>query len=121
MRSSSMRFSAIFVGFFLLISGHTLAQDKDTTKLKKAIETIKDSKLTKRVTESITQTPSLDNDTPQKSEEHFLPYEGKIIRKILINPISFDRNVTDTTRKIENTVQRVANALHSNSKHWMLR
>src|SRR5690349_6367941 len=109
MRSSTMRLSAIFVGLFLMISGHALAQENDTTKLKKAIENIKDSKLTKRVTEAITRTPTPDNETPQKSEELFMPYEGKIIRKILINPISFDWNVTDTTRKIENTIQRVAN------------
>jgi hypothetical protein len=116
-----MRLPAIFVGLFLLFSGQMLAQDKDTTKLEKAIEHLKDSKVTKRVTESITQTPPPDNETPQKSEEHFMPYEGKIIRKILINPVSFERNVTDTTRKIANTIQRVGNSLHSNSKHWMLR
>jgi hypothetical protein len=121
MRSSVMRFPAIFIGFLLLTVGTLSAQEKDSTKLQKAIEDIKDSRLTKRVTESITQTPPPDNETPQKSEELFMPYEGKIIRKILINPISFDRNVTDTTRNVENTVQRIANALHSNSKHWMLR
>jgi hypothetical protein len=118
---SAMRLPAIFIGLLLTFSGQILAQEKDTTRFEKAIEHFKDSKVTKRVTESITQTPPPDNETPQKSEEHFLPYEGKIIRKILINPVSFERNVTDTTRKIANTIQRVGNSLHSNSKHWMLR
>lgn len=116
-----MRLPAIFAAFLMLIAGSVSAQEQDSTKLQKAIENIKESKLTKRVAESITRTPAPDNETPQKSEELFLPYEGKIIRKILINTISFDRNVNDTARTIENRIQRVANALHSNSKHWMLR
>lgn len=116
-----MRLPAIFVGLLVIISVQLFAQEKDSTKLQKAIENIKDSKVTKRVTESITQTPPPDDATPQKSEEIFMPFEGKIIRKIIINPVSFERNVSDTTHKIANTIQRVGNSLHSNSKHWMLR
>jgi hypothetical protein len=116
-----MRLSAVILAF-LITAGNIFAQEKnDTTQLRKVIDNIKGSKMTKRVTESITQTPPPDDETPQKSEELFMPFDGKIIRKIIINPITFERNVTDTSHTISNTVAKVGNALHNNSKHWMLR
>jgi hypothetical protein len=122
MRFLQMRLPVILSGIFLVISGNLFAQEKkDSTQLRKAFENIRGSKMTKRVAESITRTPPPEDETPQKSEEIFMLYEGKIIRKIIINPITFERNVTDTTHKISNTVARVGNALHNNSKHWMLK
>lgn len=56
-----------------------------------------------------------------KSEEAFLPYEGKIIRKIMIKPLTFEKTVTDTASRMANTLTAVANTLHSNSKNWMIR
>lgn len=117
-----MRSLAAPVFLILIATGNLFAQEKkDTTQLEKVIENIRDSRVTKQITESITQTPSDENAKPQKSEELFMPYEGKIIRKIIVNPITFEKNVTDTTHHITNTIAKVGNVLHNNSKTWMLR
>lgn len=109
--------------FLLLGAGATVfgQERKDTTQLKRVIDNIKDSRVSRQIAESITQRPTDDSAVPVKSEELYMPYDGKIIRKIIINPITFEKNVTDTARNIRNTVTRVGNALHNNSKEWMLR
>jgi hypothetical protein len=93
----------------------------DTTQLKKVINNIKDSKVTKRVEEAITRKVQEDNTAAVKSEELFMPYSGKVIRKITINRITFEMNVNDTSRSLQNSITRIGNALHSNSKEWMIR
>jgi Outer membrane protein/protective antigen OMA87 len=56
-----------------------------------------------------------------KSEEAFLPYEGKIIRKIYVEQIGFDRTVQDTTKKIKTFFSKAANRLHNDTKPWVVR
>lgn len=56
-----------------------------------------------------------------KSEDAFLPYEGKIIRKIYFEQIGFDRTIQDTARTIKNFFARAANTLHNDSKPWVIR
>ncbi|MEY4930008.1 MAG: hypothetical protein RI909_732, partial [Bacteroidota bacterium] len=56
-----------------------------------------------------------------KSETPFLAYEGKIIRKIIIHQIGFERTITDTSRWIKTTAAKVANRLHNDSKSWVIR
>lgn len=109
-----------------VIAGNTFAQEKekdpaDTTQFKKVINNIKESRVTKKVAESITRKIQEDHTAAVKSEELFMPYSGKIIRKIIINRITFEKNVTDTTRSLQNSITRIGNALHSNSKEWMIR
>jgi len=120
---------AVILCLLLCAAGMAFAQDKDkdkkepadTTQLKKVINNIKDSKISKRVEESITRRVQEDNTSAVKSEELFMPYSGKVIRRITINPVRFERNVTDTVRNLQNTVTRVANTLHSNSREWAIR
>src|ERR1043166_3674223 len=116
-----MRVPAVLIILILIISGSATAQEKsDTTRLKKVVDNIKDSKVTKQIAESLKQNPS--DETPQKSEELFMPFEGRIIRKIIIEPIDFEKNVTDDTSKhIANRIAKIGNALHNNSRIWMLR
>jgi len=122
---------AVILCLLLCATGMAYAQDKDkekkerdpsdTTQLKKVINNIKESKVTKKVAESITRKVQDENTSAVKSEELFMPYSGKVIRKITINRVTFDRNVTDTTRNFQNSVTHVANALHSNSRDWTIR
>jgi hypothetical protein len=52
----------------------------------------------------------------ERSENVFLPYEGKIIRKIYIDRLGFDRSMLDTARKVKTFVSKAANYLHNDTK-----
>ncbi len=57
----------------------------------------------------------------EKSEESYAKYEGKIIRKIIVRHVGFEKTVLDTARTLENFVSRTANKLHSNTKEYVIR
>jgi hypothetical protein len=116
-----------FVGIFLIPSLLS-AQEKDsvnvpgdTTKARQIINDIKESKLSKRILKSITRKRTSDPVAAVRSEAAFMPYDGKIIRKIIIRHIDFQRTVYDTTKNIKNTVTRIGNKLHSTSKDWVIK
>lgn len=78
-------------------------------------------KVSKRVMKLVKQNQG-DTIVDQKSESGFKQYQGKTIRKIIINHIGFERNINDTTkRKVVNTVTRVANVLHVDTKERVIR
>ncbi len=56
-----------------------------------------------------------------KSEDAFLPYDGKIIRNIFINRYGFEKTFTDTAQKINYFGTRLLNKLHKNTREWALR
>ena len=121
--------SLLLITAVLLVPGLLLAQQEgdttdipaDTTRAEQIINDIKDSKLSKRILKSITRKKQTNPVAAVKSEAAFMPYEGKIIRKIIIRHIDFQRTVYDTTKNIRNTVTRLGNALHSTSKDWVIR
>ena len=56
-----------------------------------------------------------------KSEDAFLKYDGKIIRKIIIDRIGFEKMVVDTSRNLQSFISKTANKLHKNSKESIIR
>jgi len=100
----------------------TFAQDnakKDTTR--NIVDKVKDSEVSKGLLKTVTQSPHTEEIFTIKSEEAFLPFEGKMIRKIIVNHIGFDKVITDTTRNVKNAMVKIGNALHKNSKEWVVR
>lgn len=91
----------------------------DTTK--KVIDAVKDTRLTQEILKSVTRKPEAENILNIRSEEAFLPFDGKIIRQILINHIDFEKNITDTSRTIKNRLVQIGNTLHNTSKEWVIR
>jgi hypothetical protein len=85
------------------------------------VDRVKDTKLSKEVMKSVTRKPEPENFINIKSEAAFLPFEGKYIRQILINHVGFERSLTDSSKNVKNTLVKIGNALHSNSKEWMIR
>src|SRR5688572_3236181 len=73
------------------------------------IEKVKDTRLSKEVLKSVRRKPEAENVINIRSEEAFLPFEGKYIRQILINHVGFERSLTDSTRNVKNTVVRIGN------------
>ncbi len=119
-----MRNWGIILGMCLLVcfaGTHVHAQ-----KVKPKPEPEKDKpsltqKVSKRVMKLVKQNPG-DTIVDQKSESGFRQYQGKIIRKITINHIGFERNINDTTKyRVVNTVTRVANSLHVDTKEQVIR
>ncbi|MEO8471744.1 MAG: hypothetical protein ABI477_06105 [Chryseolinea sp.] len=101
---------------------HAFAQvpeKKDSTR--NFVDVVKDSRVSRELIRAITRKPPKEGVFNQKSEEIFLPFEGKIIRRVIINHIGFDKSITDTTRNLKNTTTKVMNALHKNSKEWLIR
>lgn len=93
----------------------------DTGKARQVIEYIRNNRVSKRLLKSITRKNQSNPTAAVPSEEAFKPFAGKIIRQIEVRHIGFDKTVYDTTRSIKNTVTRISNALHSNSRDWVIK
>ena len=57
----------------------------------------------------------------KKSEDVYMPYEGKIIRHIKINPYNFDRTIRDTLKEDNSKVGRLGKRLHTVTKTSQIR
>jgi hypothetical protein len=65
--------------------------------------------------------PVVDTNGAVKNETGFNPYKGKIIRKILVEKLGFNRSVNDTLKETRNFFNDLGNALHtSTSKRIIL-
>jgi hypothetical protein len=92
----------------------------DTTN--RIIDAVKDTKITQGILKSVTRKSDPQPDILTiRSEAAFLPFDGKIIRQILINHIDFERSITDTTQNIRNRLVKLGNKLHNTSKEWVIR
>jgi hypothetical protein len=103
------------------VTQDTTVHPDDSLKSKRVIQNIKNARMSKRIVKSITRKQSLNPTATIKSEDSFLPYEGKIIRNIIIRQIGFDKTVLDTAKNIKTTLTRIGNRLHSRSKDWLIR
>ncbi len=97
---------------------------QDVTKTdtsKNIVNTVIDSKASQELQKAITRKPPVQEVLNIKSEEAFLPYDGKVIRNIIVNHVGFEKSITDTTANIKSRMARIGNALHVNSKEWVIR
>lgn len=91
----------------------------DTTS--RILDAVKDKRITREILKSVTRRPQQENVLNIRSEETYLPFEGKVIRQILVNHIDFERSLTDTTRNIRNRIVKIGNTLHNTTKEWVIR
>lgn len=113
----------LLLGVMLIVALHsTQAQQKPVSadpEKKTAPKITK--KVSNRVMKLVKQNRG-DTIVDQKSEEDFVQYQGKLIRKIIVSHIGFERNLNDTTRlRVVNSVTRVANSLHTDTKERVIR
>lgn len=121
--------SIVMLLCFSIAPGYLFAQENqdstrnkpDTTRVDHIIQNIKKGKVPKRLLKSITRKKASNATAAVRSEDAFMPFEGKIIRHIDIRQIGFNKTVYDTTRNIKNTITRLSNALHSNSKEALIK
>lgn len=109
-----MRVGLIIVLFFWGVGVATAQRDTSQTK-------VKDSKLAQKAIGTVKRTPKPDNVPTVKSEDAFIPFEGKIIRNIIINKVGFEKSIYDSSRSFKNSTTRLANSLHANTKEGVIR
>lgn len=56
-----------------------------------------------------------------KSEDPYLPYQGKVIRKINIEPYGFNRSFYDTSRRDSSWAARAGDRLHRTTRKFVIR
>jgi hypothetical protein len=112
-----IRFIVLFTTFLFAIQSQLAAQEPvnnaDTFFLAKK------KGLLGRLGKSIA-TSGVD-EVPQKIENQFLKYRGKIIRSIELLSLGFERNIYDTNLVKYNFGIGIANVLHKNSKEKVIR
>lgn len=111
------RLSVYVLYVFLLMSAEVLAQgESDTTR-----KAILDSRVSQEIIKSVTRKPQDENVRTVKSEDIYKPYEGRIIRYIIIKHVGFERSIYDTARNVRDRITRLADALHSDTRQGVIR
>jgi hypothetical protein len=94
-------------------------EKQDTSRAEHIIEDIKNSEVSQKLLSTIRKKQNPGKTV--KSEDAFKPYEGKVIRKIIIRQVDLGKSVTDTTRNIKNAIIKLGNKIHSDSKEGVIR
>lgn len=110
-----MRSAAIVSILYFSIST-ALAQGPDTTK-----QGLLNSKLAQEIVDALTVEEISDDVKKVKSEAPFLPFQGKIIRRIIIKTVGFENTITDTSRNIKTRIVQIADMLHADTRASVIR
>lgn len=105
----------------MMISANGLAQKVESVHRPKWVQRVNTNKNFKKVLKMVSQTPPKDETINEKSETPYLAYDGKIVRKILVRHIGFEKSVIDTTRNLANYITKTADRLHYNTKEFVIR
>lgn len=96
---------------------------QDSTQLYKKIETYSQkSKFTKLLHKWVFRSTEKESKRVTKVRKNYKPYEGKIIRNIIIDSKDpFGHSVTDTTQAPNSWLERTGNKIHIKSKNLAIR
>jgi hypothetical protein len=108
----------LFTPFLSMAQKDTTTQKKDSTSL---IENLKNSRLGKELARSIRARPFSDSSKQERSEDKAIRYEGKIIRKIYIEHVGFNKSIYNPEKNIKTVVTRIANSLHTDTREEIIR
>ncbi len=119
---ASKKHCLLVVIFYSILLPTVLAQEKEKEdSTKSLIDAVRENRVSREILKSVTRKPQQEQILNLRSEEAFLPYRGKMIRRIVVNRIGFDKNINDTTRSMKNTMVKVANALHKDTREGIIR
>jgi len=108
----------IFISIFSQI---VVGQRNDSTQNQGIINRIREKDVTEKAISAIVRKPEADTVFNFKSEDAFMPYEGKIIRKITIQPIHFNRTIQDTTKVFKNKLIHIGESLHRDTREYVIK
>ena len=121
-------FILMFICCATLITGLASAQEQnkpDSTKLKMNFTHNKFiNNIFQQAVSSVKRNPDSDNDDNYligKSEDPYLPYQGKIIRHISVEPFGMNRSFKDTTYRDKSWAARMGGKLHRTTRKFVLR
>ncbi|MEQ8301941.1 MAG: hypothetical protein RIB47_01025 [Cyclobacteriaceae bacterium] len=106
--------------YILFFASTQVEAQKDSTR-NGIIDRLKEKEVTGKAIGSITRKPEADTVFNYKSEDAFIPYKGKIIRKITVNQIQFNRLIQDTTKVMKNSLIKIGEGLHTDTKERTVR
>ena len=114
---------------FLCVSNTGISQDKnienDTIKLYQEIEEFSEKTKLTRFLHKMVFRPTKHTSRPgiiRQKKINFRPYQGKIIRNIIIENLDpFGYSITDTIAGPGNWVERTGNKLHIRTNKWTIR
>ncbi len=109
--------SLFLFAIVILVEG----QNRQAPPVKEWTDTVHQTKGVKLLLGVITREPEADQVLNVKSEDHYLPYEGKIIRKIIIKRLGFESTILDTARHMQTYIAKAANSLHVDTKEFVIR
>ncbi|HSC37424.1 MAG TPA: hypothetical protein VLD19_06125, partial [Chitinophagaceae bacterium] len=69
----------------------------------------------------VTDTGTVDPNTPVRNDLIYSRYEGRIIRYVEIQRLDFGTPITDTTRNLRNNLTRLATFFHHKSREYVIR
>ncbi len=106
--------------FFLWLLGEVLsARAQQPTDDRRNSRLKLEDKVKERITVNGNRRDTLIN---QRSEKVFLPWQGKIVRNIVIEQIGFEKNFYDTTRQSRmKKLAQLGNRLHTSTREQMIR
>jgi hypothetical protein len=117
---AAQRVGVLACALILTFGSGSYAQKKEIKKDSSWVET-NSKKGFKLLMGAITREPPSKSVIHVKSEAPYLPYEGKIIRKITIKRVGFETTVIDTTQQFQSFIARVANKLHTDTREFVIR
>ena len=101
---------------------HVFSQTKDSTEKNNPQKSTYILKIFHKAVKSITvDSSSLKEVINSKIEQQYLPYEGKIIRHILVKEYGFEKTFTDTSKVIKYYAKKFINHIHANTREWVIR
>lgn len=114
----------ICTGCFILLSFNASSQVRDTTKAAPKRQRFLHN-IFQQAKNAVTVSKKGSADTSTvintKSEIPFRQYHGKIIRHIYTREFGFEKTFTDTTKRIAYFGTRILNALHTDTRDWVIR
>ncbi|HNP94300.1 MAG TPA: hypothetical protein PKJ63_01680 [Cyclobacteriaceae bacterium] len=114
------RFQVLLCVFIGTI-GVTVAQKADSTRNGGVLDKLKSNTLTDKAIQSIVRKPEADTVFNYKSEDAFIPYEGKVIRRIQVRTIHFNKVIQDTSKVFRNKLVQIGEALHTDTRRHVIR
>lgn len=108
-----MKYTFFFTLFF--ISQLFVVAQSDTTR-KKITGVLKEKAI-----KEITRKPPVEGQNIARSEDAYIPFEGKIVRNITVHHIGFEKSIYDSTKYFRNLATKVANALHTTTRDEVIR
>jgi hypothetical protein len=116
---NSIRLQGFLILLFSFIIQICFAQEKaDSVNHPEWMEKVNGNKQVQKIIKGISRKPETFH---EKSETPFLPYNGKIIRKIEVQQLGFERTVLDTVRNLRNFITKSANKLHTDTREFVTR